>query len=77
VANTPAWRNALLLPAWLTANPTERSAYEAVKRELATEYQTDEDGTGYTEAKKPWLDEATARAEEWANQTNWHPTPAD
>jgi dephospho-CoA kinase len=77
VADTPGWRDALLLPAWLSANPTERSAYENLKRELTTEYQTDEDSSRYTEAKKPWLDEAAARAEEWAEQTNWHPAAAD
>lgn len=72
-ANTPAWREALLLPAWLTANPEEREAYEAEKRTLATKYETDEETGHYTEAKRPWLAEAMPRAQEWARQTGWDP----
>lgn len=73
VAGTPGWRYALLFPAWLRANPEERAAYETLKRDLATNYQADEDSARYAEAKEPWFDEAAPRAEEWANRTNWPP----
>lgn len=72
-ADSPDWRHALLFPAWLKNNPEEQAAYETLKRKLATTHQADEDGTPYEAAKEPWLTEATARAEQWARSTNWHP----
>ena len=71
VAGTPEWRHALLFPAWLQANPDEQRSYEATKRKLATQYQTDEDPTHYETAKAPWFAEALPRAEAWATQTTW------
>jgi dephospho-CoA kinase len=73
VAGTPGWRYALLFPAWLRANPDERTAYEDLKRDLAAQYQADEDSERYAEAKEPWFDEAAVRAEEWADHTDWKP----
>jgi dephospho-CoA kinase len=75
-ADSPEWRHALLLPAWLRSNPEEQAAYESLKRKLSTDHQADEDSTAYEAAKKPWLAEATARAEQWATATNWQPPEA-
>lgn len=73
VAGTPGWRYALLFPAWLRANPTERDAYESLKRTLSARYQTDDDTGNYADDKESWFDEAGTRAEKWATQTNWQP----
>jgi dephospho-CoA kinase len=73
VENTPGWRFALLFRDWLTANPTELKDYESLKRHLAAEHHTEDDTTKYAEAKEPWFNEASTRANSWATQTTWHP----
>ncbi len=73
VEGTPGWRYALLFPDWLRANPDERDAYLAVKRELSDRYRDDEHSDNYAEAKEPWFDAAAERAEEWARRTGWQP----
>ncbi|OZM72169.1 dephospho-CoA kinase [Amycolatopsis antarctica] len=69
---TPAWRVALLFPAWLRAEPAERDAYAAVKRELANVH---EGGStlAYADDKQDWINAAFDRAEEWAERTGWTP----
>ncbi|RJQ72756.1 dephospho-CoA kinase [Pseudonocardiaceae bacterium YIM PH 21723] len=67
------WRYALLFRDWLRANPEERAAYEAVKRELAERFAGDADSTRYAEAKEPWFDAATERMEIWALKSGWAP----
>ncbi|KAA9149463.1 dephospho-CoA kinase [Amycolatopsis acidicola] len=70
---TPAWRLALLFPAWLRENPAEREAYAEVKRALAAELKGDETIDAYAERKQAWVDEAFKRAEAWAAATSWTP----
>lgn len=67
---TPAWRLALLFPAFLRAHPAERDAYAAVKHRLAEHNETVE---GYTDEKQDWVNAAFARAETWATETGWSP----
>jgi dephospho-CoA kinase len=62
------WVAALLLRDWLTAHPTEREDYAALKESLAGKGVTT---TDYTLAKEPWIDSALERAREWARHTGW------
>jgi dephospho-CoA kinase len=64
----PAWRTALLLRDWLRAEPGEREAYSALKRQLAATSAT---RTEDVEALHPWLEKALARADKWAGHTGW------
>ncbi|MBB4912468.1 dephospho-CoA kinase [Actinophytocola algeriensis] len=75
VEGSPGWRYALLFPDWLRANPAERDAYLATKKDLAARFATDDDTDNYAEAKETWFDAAGSRAEEWAERTGWQPTP--
>jgi len=68
---TPAWRLALLFPAWLRANPAERDAYAEVKTKLARAHAGDASADGYAADKQGWINAAFARAEEWAQRTGW------
>ncbi|TVT59357.1 dephospho-CoA kinase [Amycolatopsis rhizosphaerae] len=68
---TPAWRLALLFPAWLRATPAERDAYAAVKRKLAEAHANDGNGAGYATEKQGWVNAAFERAEAWAAETGW------
>lgn len=67
---SPGWRYALLTRDHLRADPDQRAAYLALKRELAASAP---DTVTYTTAKDPWFDEEHHRAEEWAAQTGWRP----
>ncbi|MFI0795052.1 dephospho-CoA kinase [Micromonospora rubida] len=67
---SPGWRYALLMRDHLRADPNQRAAYLALKRELAASAP---DTVTYTTAKDPWFDEEHHRAEEWAAQTGWRP----
>ncbi|WP_327031255.1 dephospho-CoA kinase [Micromonospora sp. NBC_01740] len=69
-ANAPGWRYALLMRDHLRADPDQRSAYLALKRELAASAP---DSAAWTTAKDPWFDEEHLRAEQWAAQTGWRP----
>lgn len=73
VEGSPGWRYALLFPDWLRANPDERDAYLAVKRELVERFTGDDDTANYADAKEAWFDAAGERAEEWAERTGWQP----
>ncbi|MEH0842334.1 dephospho-CoA kinase [Micromonospora sp. CPCC 205711] len=70
VAGSPGWRYALLMRDHLRADPDQRSAYLALKRELAASAP---DSGSYATARDPWFDEEYLRAEEWAGQTGWQP----
>lgn len=74
VDGSPGWRYALLFPDWLRANPDERDAYRAVKKDLADRFSGDDDTHNYAEAKEAWFDAAGERAEEWAARTGWQPS---
>jgi len=73
VEGSPGWRYALLFPEWLRANPSERDAYLAAKKDLAARFATDDNTVNYVEAKEAWFDEADPRAQEWAARTGWQP----
>ena len=74
VEGSPGWRYALLFPDWLRANPAERDAYLATKKDLAARFTADDDTDNYAEAKEAWFDAAGPRAEEWAQRTGWSGT---
>jgi dephospho-CoA kinase len=62
----PNQRFALLLPAWLAANPPVQEEYLAVKRQALA-------APAYADAKEPWFAEAYPRALAWADATGWRP----
>ncbi|HJQ45442.1 MAG TPA: dephospho-CoA kinase [Amycolatopsis sp.] len=70
---TPAWRLALLFPAWLRDNPAERDAYAEVKRKLADAHAGDGSVESYAAEKQEWVSAAFRRAEDWASRTGWTP----
>jgi dephospho-CoA kinase len=72
-ADSPGWRLALLLPAWLRADDAARADYLAFKEDLAKRYGADDDTANYAEAKEPWFTEAATRANAWAKRTSWMP----
>jgi dephospho-CoA kinase len=74
VTGGPAWRLALLVPAWLRADDAARAEYLALKEDLAARHAGEDDTTGYALAKEPWFTEAASRAQEWARRTGWSPT---
>ncbi|WP_392541983.1 dephospho-CoA kinase [Oryzobacter telluris] len=69
-AGSPGWRWALLFRDWLRADGDERTAYAAMKTELAGRAATTQD---YARAKEPWFEEADERAHAWARRTGWQP----
>ncbi|MCI2421815.1 dephospho-CoA kinase [Saccharopolyspora sp. K220] len=73
VEGTPAWRLALLFPAWLRADEAIRDEYLNLKREVAARHATDPSHDAYAEAKEPWMAEALPKALQWADQTGWTP----
>jgi dephospho-CoA kinase len=65
------WRDALMLRDWLRATPAGVAEYAARKRELAAlPHETIDE---YAERKTPWINDALARADEWAARTGWSP----
>ncbi|MBV9847760.1 MAG: dephospho-CoA kinase, partial [Kutzneria sp.] len=72
VVGTPAWRFALLFPAWLRATASAAAEYAEVIRRLA---ERDEDTSiaDYAGAKEPWFERARPRALRWARQESWSP----
>ncbi|TDE07399.1 dephospho-CoA kinase [Jiangella asiatica] len=69
--SSPAWRDGLLLRDWLRAHADAVDEYAALKRELAARPHDSVDV--YAQTKTPWINEALARAEEWAERTGWRP----
>ncbi|SOC52054.1 dephospho-CoA kinase [Ornithinimicrobium cerasi] len=67
-ASSPAWRLALLLRDWLTAEEGERDAYAGLKEGFA---RSGLQASDYATAKEPWFAAAVPRAEAWAARTGW------
>ncbi|WP_132880461.1 dephospho-CoA kinase [Tamaricihabitans halophyticus] len=69
-ADSPAWREALLLRDWLREHPEQVTAYADIKRQLAerNRYTRMDD---YATDKTPFLRAALRRAEDWAKETGW------
>ena len=67
----PGQQFALLFPAWIAANPDERAAYAALKRDVPADAPAT--GGDYADAKEPWLVGAYRRAWAWADATGWRP----
>lgn len=68
-------RYALVFRDYLRSNPRARSAYEAIKRQLAHSYPTDIES--YLAIKDPVMDLIYAAAETWALTTNWQLDESD
>jgi GrpB-like predicted nucleotidyltransferase (UPF0157 family) len=64
-------RDHLLFRDFLRADAESRDAYGALKVRLADEHAHDR--IAYTEAKSPFIREATKRAEAWARRVGWRP----
>jgi GrpB-like predicted nucleotidyltransferase (UPF0157 family) len=74
VLGKPNQRYALLFRDYLRTHPATTAAYATLKRKLAAL------GLGidtYADVKDPACDIIIAAAEDWAEQTNWHPGPSD
>ena len=71
VAGSPGWRFALLLRDWLRADADARAEYLRLKVAAARAHP--DDRQAYADAKEPWFDAATGRAEYWASRTHWSP----
>jgi dephospho-CoA kinase len=71
---SPGWEWALVFRDWLRADGDERTAYAAMKTELAGRAATTE---AYARAKEPWFEAADERARDWARRTGWQPPKAD
>jgi GrpB-like predicted nucleotidyltransferase (UPF0157 family) len=65
-------RRPLLFRDWLRHDEADRSAYAALKHELAA--QPWPDMNAYAAAKGPLIAEITTRAEDWARTVDWRPT---
>lgn len=63
-ADSPAWRDALLLREWLRVTPSGAEEYAALKRRLAAQPHVTIDE--YADRKTPWMREALVRATGWA-----------
>lgn len=74
VLDSPGWRYAQLIPAWLRADPGARTEYLALKRAAAEQFTGDPDSARYVEVKEPWFDGAHPRAERWAATSGWVPS---
>ena len=68
-ANSPAWRDALLLRDWLRAHPDGVREYEELEHRLAARQWDSTDA--YATAKSPLVASALNRAQRWAAQTGW------
>ncbi len=66
----PVWRATLLFRDWLRTDDSERDAYAAMKLGLTGAPANVDD---YGEAKMPWIHDALARAETWAERVDWTP----
>ncbi|HET9254862.1 MAG TPA: dephospho-CoA kinase [Pseudonocardiaceae bacterium] len=68
-ADSPAWREAVLLRDWLRAHPGGVHEYAQLKHQLAARsWDSVED---YARAKTPFVASALDRAERWALRTGW------
>lgn len=68
-ADSPVWRDVLLLRDWLRATPDGVAEYASIKRRLAEgTYDVIND---YAVEKTPWVNGALVRADAWATETGW------
>ena len=70
-ANDPNVRRCLLLRDYLQSHPDEAATYGTLKDELAKRHA--DDPGAYRLGKAPWLEAANARAQQWADATDWQP----
>jgi dephospho-CoA kinase len=70
VNGSPGWRYALLMRDHLRAVPQAREGYANAKQDWAAAHP---DVTSYAQAKEPWFDAEAVAAQQWAEQTGWHP----
>jgi dephospho-CoA kinase len=68
-ADSPAWRDALLLRDWLRAHPDRVRRYAELKHRLAAQQWDSIDA--YATAKAPLVANALDRAQRWAARTGW------
>jgi dephospho-CoA kinase len=68
-ADSPTWREALLLRDWLRAHPTDVQDYAELKHRLAAQQWDNIDA--YAMAKTPFVFSALDRAERWALRSGW------
>ncbi len=66
---------ALLFRDYMRVHPGDAEAYAALKHSLAQEYG--EDRHGYTEAKREFIWQTMARADQWSQEIGWEPGPSD
>jgi GrpB-like predicted nucleotidyltransferase (UPF0157 family) len=64
-------RRHLLFRDYLRSHPDAARDYGNLKRRLAAEHKWDR--IAYTDAKGPFIDATTAKAEVWAAETHWQP----
>ncbi|HYZ35815.1 MAG TPA: dephospho-CoA kinase [Pseudonocardiaceae bacterium] len=69
VADSPAWREALLLRDWLRAHPSGAADYAELKHRLAAQRRHSVDA--YADAKTPFIHGALNQAQRWAQRTGW------
>ncbi|MGH3780417.1 MAG: dephospho-CoA kinase [Pseudonocardiaceae bacterium] len=68
-ADSPAWRDAVLLRDWLRAHPDDVREYTELKHRLAARQWDSIDA--YACAKSPFVTSALDRARQWAERTGW------
>ncbi|MGH3536785.1 MAG: dephospho-CoA kinase, partial [Pseudonocardiaceae bacterium] len=68
-ADSPAWRDSILLRDWLRAHPDGVREYAELKHRLAAQQWNSIDG--YATAKSPFVASALDRAQRWAARTGW------
>ncbi|MGH3785091.1 MAG: dephospho-CoA kinase [Pseudonocardiaceae bacterium] len=68
-ADSPTWRDAVLLRDWLRAHPDGAREYAELKRRLAAQQWKSIDA--YATAKTAFISSALDRAERWAARTGW------
>lgn len=68
---------ALLFRDFVRAHPDVAAQYADLKRALAQRYSAPEQRHDYTEAKRPFIWQVIAQADDWAQCTGWQPGPSD
>jgi dephospho-CoA kinase len=71
-ADSPAWREAVLLRDWLRAHPAGVQEYAQLKHRLAAQIRDSVEA--YADAKTPFVSSALDQAERWARRTGWQIT---